>query len=581
MNQPMNSSVIRWIVIFSFLTLAAGCGGSGGGSNPDNDTHPAAPTITTQPADRTTPLNVEATFTVTASGESLTYLWERSDDNGTTWSTVAGANGPSLAFTPSDNTTRLFRCTVTNPSGSKTSDPATLTVIDDVITAPTITAQPADRTTPLNVAATFTVTATGESLTYLWEKSNDNGTTWGTVAGATGPSLAFTPSDKTTRLFRCTVTNPSGSATSDPATLTVIEVVYVNAAATGSNTGTRWADAYTTLQAGLAAAPAISEIWVAAGTYSPGPNAADTFTLKPTVAVYGGFIGDETRRDARDTTAGTTILTGNTVCAHVVTGANSAILDGFVITSGNSTDASGNDGGGGMINSGCSPTIRNCTFINNTARFGGGMANYGANPTLTRCTFQNNSAAVQGGGILNCNGSSPAITGCKISGNMSGMDGGGIYNLDACNPVFINCVITGNSAASGGGGLCNGYASNPALINCTMTGNAAASGGGMFNYGTSNPVVYNCILWNDSSEFFSISGSGQEITNSCVTGGSTVNGNIADDPKLIGDMTLQSGSPCINTGNDALLPSGITADFMGRARIIGPAVDMGACEYNP
>jgi hypothetical protein len=452
---------------------------------------------------------------------------------------------------------------------------------NDVISAPTIAAQPMDRTIPLNVEATFTVTATGESLSYLWERSDDSGTTWSTVADETGPSLAFIPSDKTTVLFRCTVTNPSGNVTSDPATLTVIEVVYVNAAATGSNSGTRWTDAFTTLQSALAAAPADSEIWVAAGTYTPGPASTDTFTLKPSVDVYGGFSGGETSRESRYSDSGSAILTGNGVCAHVVTGADNAVIDGFVVTSGYNTDNTGYDGGAGIINSGCSPTVRNCTFTNNQARFGGGMANYGATPAITRCVFQNNSAVVQGGGIFNCNNSAPAITGCKISGNSSAMDGGGIYNYDTCNPAIINCIITGNSAAGGGGGLCNGWTSSPSVINCTITGNAASSGGGMFNYATSNPAVFNCILWNDTGEFFNISGSVPDVRSSCVTGGTPGNGNIADDPKLNVDMTLQSGSPCINTGNDTLLPSGITADFMGIARIIGLSVDMGANEYKP
>ena len=46
-------------------------------------------------------------------------------------------------------------------------------------------------------------------------------------------------------------------------------IIYVKADAQGSATGASWADAYTSLQDGLAAAVGGDEIWVASGTYKP------------------------------------------------------------------------------------------------------------------------------------------------------------------------------------------------------------------------------------------------------------------------------------------------------------------------
>jgi hypothetical protein len=44
-------------------------------------------------------------------------------------------------------------------------------------------------------------------------------------------------------------------------------------------------------------------------------------------------------------------------------------------------------------------------------------------------------------------------------------------------------------------------------------------------------------------------------------------------------MPPLSGSPAINSGSNALIPSGLTTDQRGLPRIIYGTVDMGACEY--
>jgi glucose/arabinose dehydrogenase len=85
-------------------------------------------------------------------------------------------------------------------------------------TAPQITQHPSSLTVPVGSAATFSVAASGTApLSYQWQKNNSN------ISGATASvyqTPATTPADNNST-YRAVVTNASGSATSNTATLTV------------------------------------------------------------------------------------------------------------------------------------------------------------------------------------------------------------------------------------------------------------------------------------------------------------------------------------------------------------------------
>ncbi|HSW45647.1 MAG TPA: immunoglobulin domain-containing protein [Phycisphaerae bacterium] len=92
-----------------------------------------------------------------------------------------------------------------------------------IIAGPTITRQPTSRTVAAGATATFAVAATGDPpITYQWQKEGVNLTNGGHYSGATTNTLAISnAASADAGSYRCVVTNPGGSATSDTAILTV------------------------------------------------------------------------------------------------------------------------------------------------------------------------------------------------------------------------------------------------------------------------------------------------------------------------------------------------------------------------
>ena len=205
--------------------------------------------------------------------------------------------------------------------------------------------------------------------------------------------------------------------------------------------------------------------------------------------------------------------------------------------------------GGGLYIEESSPTVTHCTFSGNSAMWGAGMSNnLGSNPSVTDCNFAGNTATDWGGGMENFVFCAPTITGCTFSANTTAGDGGGIFDLmgvatlESCTftdnsatngggisaagsyPILIGCTFSGNKATERGGGLYNDgsdsqvvnclfnantsqrwggglycYDSSPVLTNCTIADNrATTTGGAMRNFGSSAPMLTNCIVWGNT-----------------------------------------------------------------------------------
>jgi hypothetical protein len=183
------------------------------------------PIITTQPASASVVEPATASFSVVAIGTPpFSYQWQKSDDGGQNFIDIPAATAASYT-TPatsvaSDNGDR-FRVRVSNLEGSTTSQAATLTVTVNVI-APAITTQPQSQSVAAGASATFSAVASGTAPSYQWQRSSD-GVNWTDITGATNASVTISNVQMADNgaLFRVRATNSAGSATSNPATLTV------------------------------------------------------------------------------------------------------------------------------------------------------------------------------------------------------------------------------------------------------------------------------------------------------------------------------------------------------------------------
>ncbi len=95
---------------------------------------------------------------------------------------------------------------------------------DSVKYAPTIVTPPADKSVTEGETATFTVNATGtEPLSYQWQQSTDNGSSWTDITGETNATytIATTTTDMSGTQYHCVVKNSVKEVTSTAATLTV------------------------------------------------------------------------------------------------------------------------------------------------------------------------------------------------------------------------------------------------------------------------------------------------------------------------------------------------------------------------
>ncbi len=336
------------------------------------------------------------------------------------------------------------------------------------------------------------------------------------------------------------------------------QIWYVKHDASGIENGTSWGTAFKDLQAALSAAQATDQIWVAQGIYYPTDSASDrtaSFALKDGVALYGGFVGNESQLSQRDWVLNKTILSGDidkndlhesgvitsttgivgNNSYHVVTstGLNaSAVIDGFVITAGRANGSYPAHNGGAISNNNSSPTITNVSFSGNAAtEEGGAIYNYYSSPEITNASFSGNAAVRYGGAIYNDRGN-PTIINASFSGNIANYVGGAIYNINGSSSPITNASFSGNIANYAGGAIYSiDNGSSSTITNASFSGNAASYGGAIHNTNGSSSTITNASFSgnaaSDGGAIYSVNGSSATITNASFSGNSATRGGAS------------------------------------------------------
>ena len=361
-------------------------------------------------------------------------------------------------------------------------------------------------------------------------------------------------------------------------------IIYVKYNATGSNNGSSWTNAYTSLDSGItnAVSGTSDQVWVAAGTYYPAIEVGGTgslykaFVMKKGIPIYGGFNGTETGLTERNYTTNVVLLNGSG-CYHVINNkdlilTSTAILDGFTISGGTASGTTPHIYGGGILNYTTGSTltntctIRNCRFTYNYSSDTGG-AIYNSrycSPFIYNCSFDHNSTWYNGGAICNVRNITNIIkcnfyNNSKLSG--TGTYGGGAIYIttslssevnNISNSNFYNNNANGIGVTDGGKGGAIYALNDPGtlnIINCFFTGNTAEYGGAIYtragsaaNSDSSTVIIKNCI----------VSG------NTATYGGGIFNdqqNTIVNNTKIMGNYALQQSGGVYNRYGRPILNS--------------------------
>jgi hypothetical protein len=285
----------------------------------------------------------------------------------------------------------------------------------------------------------------------------------------------------------------------------------------------------------------------------------------------------ETNREARDFRANLTYLSGDLLgndaavnfetdgtnaasrldnAYHVLTGANGALLDGFVIVGGyanwggSNPDITETAWGGGMLVKGSSPVVSNCVFTCNYGYLGGGACvvkdlSTPAFPRFAHCVFSGN-WAVDGSAVYDV--TSGTYDSCRFAGGDAVGSGGALYFLGGGMPQMVNCILAGNESYFDGAirvdGGTGSYTNNKLrVVNCTIALNTAQDpNGAVFVKRPSAPTFVNTILWDDTDEGLGVGEIGLQLGGSVILGYCDVEGGVDG---IIGG-TVTTNGPVLN-----------------------------------
>jgi photosystem II stability/assembly factor-like uncharacterized protein len=212
---------LGWICIAASIGALSACGGGGGGGSSPPQPQLA---LTAQPSDLSVVDGDRADFTVQAS-TTASFQWQRESASGA-WADIPGATAstyelPAVHSADDGSEYRVVVTSAINAAVRLTSSSATLRVAVRQ-TAPAIVVAPADVSVVQGQVASFSITASGTSLAYQWQRAAASGT-FADVDGATAATLGLAPTtlaDDGSR-FRVVVSNALGTVASGEVRLAV------------------------------------------------------------------------------------------------------------------------------------------------------------------------------------------------------------------------------------------------------------------------------------------------------------------------------------------------------------------------
>ncbi len=363
----------------------------------------------------------------------------------------------------------------------------------------------------------------------------------------------------------------------------VDNLLYVAADAPAGGDGSSWATAFNNLNDALNAAGIgidQKDIWVKAGVYRPDrvgsnspitlTNRENTFIIRHSLKIYGGFSGTETSTSQRNIGQNPTILSGDLGTPnnasdnayHVVTmTAGAARLDGFIIEDGNADGGGDHSNGGGVIEyaayAGAVNEVVNCVFRYNQAVGNGGawyaqvqIPNNACTANFVQTLFYGNSAT----------------RGAAVYAEMTSGSPGRTYNQN-----FYNITAYGNTSSASGAGAFEGYQTPNNFVN-TKFYNSLLAGNSPQNYDN----VTNSVNITLTNTYAPTSATNVFANTSSILG--------ADGKIMTADDGLRPNvlSQAISFGDNALLYNNfLDKDIANQPRIVN-TIDAGAYEspYN-
>lgn len=341
--------------------------------------------------------------------------------------------------------------------------------------------------------------------------------------------------------------------------------VFVNPVATGTNDGSSWVNAYTSLSTALSVADTnlvVDTILVAGGTYHPEIE-LPTYTgdrykcfqiKRSNLALIGGFDAATGTRDVTQfptvlsgERGDTAVLTDNHYLLMAIVGNTNALIQNVVVDGFTFKKAYNN--GSTFV------------FNNTTTQFSGSagalwVAHSDAH--VNNCIVVDNYSGYVGGGIYSQNNTNLSIKNTQIKTNTSAF-GGGIFSHGS-NYHIDSCVFDANVATQYGSAIQSEDAGNlgVSVKNTTIKNH---TGNHIFQlFGASNASVDNVTFYDNTPSMYLLS---YNIDyNMTITGCHIYNNNSADD--LVGgwaNMLKMNNNLIVNNNASAFLMSNQGVSF--------------------